>query len=111
MEHQSGTDRLQESLAAQCLQAGAAVVWGHHPHIVQRIQAADHALVAYSLGNAVFDQTAPATARQGLLLWVQIDRSGVRFAASITFSIDPRMGRTGPPDWTSLKIVSGISRN
>ena len=47
----------QQELATRLLAAGAMAVVGHHPHVLQGIQATDGRLVAYSLGNLVF--TAP----------------------------------------------------
>lgn len=37
------------------LQKHKAVVCGHHPHIVQGVQKISESLVAYSVGNAIFD--------------------------------------------------------
>lgn len=45
----------QRQTAADLIEAGASVVAGHHPHVMQGIQCRDGRLVAYSLGNFMFD--------------------------------------------------------
>jgi gamma-polyglutamate biosynthesis protein CapA len=96
MEYQSGSDDLQKSVARTLAGAGANILWGHHPHVVQKTDWIGDTLVFFSLGNAVFDQWQPATAREGELAWVEVGPRGVRFYAEARFSIDPRLGRTGP---------------
>ena len=49
------TVRDQRLVARALTQAGAAVVIGGHPHWVQGMESVDDALIAYSLGNFVFD--------------------------------------------------------
>ena len=48
--------------------AGADVVLGHHPHAVQDIEIYRGRVVAYSLGNLIFDQGWSVQTSQGLLL-------------------------------------------
>jgi len=45
------------------------LVVGHHPHVVQPLEAYGNGYIAYSLGNAVFDQSREAT-RTGAMLEV-----------------------------------------
>jgi hypothetical protein len=68
----------QRELAAVALNAGAAVVLGAHPHVLQPIAAVSlHRLIAWSLGNFVFPAGSPEAARSGIL-FVQLDAHGVR---------------------------------
>ena len=46
----------QEALAKAAIDAGADLVIGHHPHVLQELEAYGGGYVAYSLGNFVFDQ-------------------------------------------------------
>ena len=48
---------LQEAIARACQRAGADLVIGHHPHVVQGIGMIDGMPVIYSLGNLVFGGT------------------------------------------------------
>lgn len=45
----------ERDLARELLEAGADVILGHHPHVLQGIERIDNSIVAYSLGNFVFD--------------------------------------------------------
>jgi poly-gamma-glutamate capsule biosynthesis protein CapA/YwtB (metallophosphatase superfamily) len=95
MEHQAGSDDLQKRIAGLLADSGADILWGHHPHAVQETDWIGDTLVLYSLGNVVFDQMLPSTARRGEVAWVEVDRRGVRFWASMQFNIDAHLGRTG----------------
>ncbi|MCP4807422.1 MAG: CapA family protein [Proteobacteria bacterium] len=53
--------------AYSAIDAGADVVIGHHPHVVQGIEWYDGKLVAWSLGNLVFDQDFLVTFRSVVL--------------------------------------------
>jgi Bacterial capsule synthesis protein PGA_cap len=46
----------QRNLAKQFIDAGADVVLGHHPHVLQGIEEHGAGVVAYSLGNFLFDE-------------------------------------------------------
>ena len=45
----------QKSIAARLAQAGTKLIIGHHPHVVQGVEELNGCLVAYSLGNFIFD--------------------------------------------------------
>jgi len=44
------------NLAHQVIDAGADIVIGHHPHVLQTIETYHKGLILYSMGNFVFDQ-------------------------------------------------------
>jgi poly-gamma-glutamate synthesis protein (capsule biosynthesis protein) len=45
----------QRDYAKSIVNAGATLLIGHHPHVVQGIEHAGRSLIAYSLGNFIFD--------------------------------------------------------
>ncbi len=51
----------QQQFARAAIEAGATLVIGHHPHVVQPCEEYQTGVICYSLGNLVFDQTAPGT--------------------------------------------------
>ncbi len=51
----------QRELAVHMIEAGADLIIGSHPHVIQGIETVDGVPVIYSLGNFVFDQIAPGT--------------------------------------------------
>lgn len=57
----------QVELAHQMIDAGADMIVGSHPHVVQPLENYHGHWIAYSLGNFVFDQQDAAT-RHGLML-------------------------------------------
>jgi poly-gamma-glutamate synthesis protein (capsule biosynthesis protein) len=63
--------RDQVQLAHQMIEAGADIIVGSHPHVVQPLEEYHDHWIAYSLGNFVFDQHDPATHR-GLMLRVTV---------------------------------------
>ena len=81
IEYLLDTDPILQDIAADLVQSGADVVWGHGPHVPQPVLAVDappdrRAVVATSLGNLLFDQQRPAT-QTGLLLEVLAAGDGV----------------------------------
>jgi gamma-polyglutamate biosynthesis protein CapA len=55
-EYGFAPNRDQRDLAQLAAAAGADIVVGHHPHVLQRVERIGDTLVLYSLGNFVFDQ-------------------------------------------------------
>jgi len=51
--------RSQETLGRAAVDAGAGLVIGHHPHILQGVEVYKGSLILYSLGNFVFDLVPP----------------------------------------------------
>ena len=45
----------QRQVAREFISAGASLIMGHHPHVIQGVDSSDSALTAYSLGNFIFD--------------------------------------------------------
>jgi poly-gamma-glutamate synthesis protein (capsule biosynthesis protein) len=62
------TVRDQRRVASALVDAGADVVAGGHPHWVQGVEVRRGALVAYSLGNLVFDMDFMRKTQEGVLL-------------------------------------------
>jgi poly-gamma-glutamate capsule biosynthesis protein CapA/YwtB (metallophosphatase superfamily) len=57
----------QQLLAQTAAAAGAQLVIGAHPHVLQPLRREGAALVAYSLGNFVFGAASPGTESTGIL--------------------------------------------
>ena len=51
----------QRSLGQKCIDWGADLVIGHHPHVLQGIEYYDGKPIVYSLGNFVFGSSIPRT--------------------------------------------------
>lgn len=62
----------QQELAHQAIEAGADLIIGSHPHIVQEIEEYKGKLIFYSLGNFIFDQYFSKETQQGLVVGLEI---------------------------------------
>ena len=71
VEYAPAPTRQQEELARKMIDAGADLIVGSHPHVVQPLEQYRGRWVAYSLGNFIFDQRDAATHR-GLMLKVTL---------------------------------------
>ena len=71
IEYAVRPQRSQVELARRMIDAGADLIVGSHPHVVQPIEQYRDRWIAYSLGNFVFDQKPGAT-RRGILLNVKV---------------------------------------
>ncbi|HVM72638.1 MAG TPA: CapA family protein [Anaerolineales bacterium] len=112
MEYQGGPSLRQESLARQFAAAGAALIVGAHPHVLQRADwiaaGQGRALVFYSLGNALFDQYGLPATRQSALLLVTLNASGVRSVQVLPFEIDVRASRLVAPDGAAAARIRSL---
>jgi poly-gamma-glutamate capsule biosynthesis protein CapA/YwtB (metallophosphatase superfamily) len=87
------TDVINNISAAQrldaqtAIDAGAALVIGSHPHVLQQIERYHGGLIAYSLGNFVFDQYA-GVANASIILRVVLNRTGVQIYDYVPVLID-----------------------
>jgi len=70
-------DSRQRSLAAVAFDAGATIVLGAHPHVLQPIEPRRRRLVAWSLGNFVFGANTLGTESTGILR-LQMGQGGLR---------------------------------
>lgn len=81
-EYQAGADERQQTLAQQIADAGADVIWGHHPHVLQKMEWLESAdgrqvLVIYSLGNLLADQWMLEDVQQSALVRLSFENSQI----------------------------------
>jgi poly-gamma-glutamate capsule biosynthesis protein CapA/YwtB (metallophosphatase superfamily) len=109
MEYQGSASDRQKALAQQFAEAGAALIWGHHPHVLQPAvwipTARGKTLVLFSLGNALFDQAGLPDTRQSALVLVGLDAYGVRSARAVPFEIDVARSLIVQPDAQIVQYI------
>ncbi len=115
LEYQSSPSARQEALAQEMFNAGAVVVWGHHPHVLQPVawQRGGHdsppfaisTLAVYSLGNALFDQFTPPDVRRSAVLLVTLGANGVQSVQAIPILNDPLTGSVKLADEEISQII------
>jgi poly-gamma-glutamate synthesis protein (capsule biosynthesis protein) len=57
----------QRKFARAAIDAGADIVIGHHPHVIEGVENYKGKMILYSLGNFVFDQMWSKETQQGLV--------------------------------------------
>ncbi len=101
----------QKSLAQSLADCGAAIIWGHHPHILQPIEWVDgknqpfSTLVIYSLGNSIFDQHVFKETRLSLLMLVTIDAYQEISYRWIPYEINPQRGIIIPAGDKTIEYI------
>jgi len=77
-EYQSVHNSNQESLAKKWIVAGAELIVGSHPHVVEDYQLLNGVPVIYSLGNLVFDQYFSEETQEGLIIKGEINEEAIK---------------------------------
>ncbi|MBI5879183.1 MAG: CapA family protein [Chloroflexi bacterium] len=82
VEYQAGASAEQKRSARALAAAGADLIIGSHPHVVEPLEWLAQpdgrtALAAYSLGNFLFDQQFSTAVQEGVILRVVVDKQGV----------------------------------
>ncbi|MDQ3076014.1 MAG: CapA family protein [bacterium] len=75
-EYKTKNNSRQQFLAHKAVDAGAKIVIGHHPHVVQNTEIYKNSFIAYSLGNSIFDQKFSVATMEGMLLNLKIQKDG-----------------------------------
>lgn len=81
-EYEATPNESQVRFAHTAIDAGADVVIGHHPHVVQTMERYKNKYIFYSLGNFVFDQYDPPETKEGLAIKLLFKKGG---AASVEY--------------------------
>ena len=71
-EYQFANSYSQQNLSHKMIDAGADLIIGCHPHVVQNIEIYKEKLVFYSLGNFILDQYFSEETQQGLAVKLEI---------------------------------------
>jgi len=77
----------QMKMARQVIDAGADIIWGHHPHVLQPVQFYNGGLILYSTGNFTFGSMSSSVDRD----------TGI-------FQVSFELGEEGP-EMSRLKVI------
>ena len=88
-EYSNHPTNRDKEIAHLAIDAGADLVIGHHPHVVQGVETYNGGLICYSLGNFIFDQDNEVTHR-GLILRCTFDKDRIKEAELLPVQIDPK---------------------
>ncbi|MBI4272421.1 AmmeMemoRadiSam system protein B [Candidatus Uhrbacteria bacterium] len=78
-EYQPFFSKRQQEDAHAFIDAGADIVIGAHPHVIQPMEVYKGRAIFYSLGNFVFDQTFSKETQQGLAVGIIITKDRYSF--------------------------------
>ena len=76
-EYRMSATLAQKQIAHELVNAGADLIVGHHPHVVEELEQYGQGWIAYSLGNFVFDQPFSAETLEGGALRVSLAKGRV----------------------------------
>ena len=82
-EYQRIHNKRQEDLSHTAIDSGAKIVVGHHPHVTQDMENYTGGLIAYSLGNFIFDQNFSEETMRGAALEIKLSKNGEIKSADI----------------------------
>ncbi|OGL86142.1 hypothetical protein A3I40_01765 [Candidatus Uhrbacteria bacterium RIFCSPLOWO2_02_FULL_48_12] len=77
-EYKPIANQRQKTLAREFIDAGADVVIGHHPHVVQNVELYKGRPIFYSLGNFIFDQYFSKETQEGLAIGLEFKGASLR---------------------------------
>lgn len=66
----------QFSLAHSIIDAGSDLILGHHPHVLQGVEAYNNGIIVYSLGNFVFDMWQREM-RESMIFSCRFSKNGI----------------------------------
>lgn len=110
-EYTPNPNPIQRELARAAVDAGAALVLGGHPHVLQGVEFYRDVPIIYSLGNFIFDLDDDDRRQPGLpsvlsvIFRVKLDARGVRSVSFIPVVIDARDGLPAPVSGAEARPV------
>jgi len=72
VEYEQKSKQNQQILAHKIIDAGADIILGGHPHVVQEIEIYENKPIFYSLGNFIFDQYFSQATQEGLSVGISV---------------------------------------
>ncbi|MDZ7798744.1 MAG: CapA family protein [Patescibacteria group bacterium] len=106
-EYTHNPGRFQINFAHTAIEAGADLVVGHHPHVVQTTEKYNDGYIIYSLGNLVFDQMWSEETQQGAVVKAIISENKLK---SLEFK-PVHIYDYNQPDWASQEESKEILSN
>jgi len=99
IEYSPSPNDSQIQFAHAAIDAGADLIIGHHPHVVQTMEKYKGKYIFYSLGNFVFDQPQSQETREGLAIKIYFVKSGISKISFLPVFMEklaqPRMANKG----------------
>lgn len=104
-EYQAAPAPRQRAIAQALAEAGTSLIVGHGPHILQRVEWVKETLVAYSLGNFLFDQSYPVDCRWGAILHVTLQGDRIVSVEPLPTTVEGGRVRPANPQETAAILA------
>lgn len=78
-EYNKSMTKSQISMAHKFIDAGADLILGSHPHVIEPIEVYNGKAIFYSLGNFIFDQYNTGPTSEGLSIGISISKDEVKY--------------------------------
>ncbi len=88
-EYKLKSNSLQQDLAHKIIDAGADLIIGTHPHVVEEIENYNGKLIFYSLGNFIFDQYFSEDVQESLIVELRIYPPTKEFGGRVVYKLYP----------------------
>lgn len=110
-EYANNPTGVTEQRLKSALDAGAALAIAHHPHVTQGLELYNNKLIAYSMGNFIFDQNFSAT-QHSLILYVWLDDGKFHRAEIVPLYVKgyKPTPATGMHRYTVMKRLTELSK-
>ena len=110
-EYASSPTGVTEQRLKSALDNGAALAIAHHPHVTQGLELYDNKLIAYSMGNFIFDQNFTAT-QHSFILYVWLDEGIFHRAEIVPLYVKgyKPTPATGVNRYTVMKRLTELSK-
>jgi len=110
-EYANSPTGVTEQRLKSALDNGAALAIAHHPHVTQGLELYDNKLIAYSMGNFIFDQNFSAT-QHSFILYVWLDEGTFHRAEIVPLYVKgyKPTPATGSNRYTVMKRLTELSK-
>ncbi len=109
VEYEYAADNAQRDAAHEFIDAGADLVVGAHPHMVQNAEIYKGKAIFYSLGNFMFDQNFSWGTTHGMLLRADFSEAGTHFTLIPTVIQGQKAGLATEADRQKVLDLAGVS--
>lgn len=98
-EYKTRNNKTQEKIAKLCIDLGADLIIGHHPHVIQNYEIYNGKYIFYSLGNFIFDQRFSKDTMKSGLVELEITKTSSNIQTTVKFT-------NLYQDYKTLKLIS-----
>ncbi|MFA6382622.1 MAG: CapA family protein [Candidatus Buchananbacteria bacterium] len=105
-EYAAKPNQEQIDFAHAAIDAGASLIIGHHPHVVQTFEKYQNGYIIYSLGNFVFDQLWSGETQMGMMAKITFLPKAIK---NLEF-IPVKINKNFQPEITSELLAGQITK-